>query len=108
MIRVISTGSKGNSYVIQAGEEILLLELGVPFIDILKDLKFSLENVVGCLVSHKHKDHSQSIGQAVKHGLNVYCNQDVADSFNGEKRRIKVIEPLKKFTLGGFTILPFD
>lgn len=29
MIRVISTGSKGNSYVIQAGEEILLLELGV-------------------------------------------------------------------------------
>ncbi len=108
MIRVISTGSKGNSYVIQAGEEVLLLELGVPFIDILKDLNFNLENVVGCLVSHKHKDHSQGIGQAVKHGLNVYCNKDVADSFNGEKRRIKVIEPLKKFTLGGFTILPFD
>lgn len=108
MIRVISTGSKGNSYVIQAGEEILLLELGVPFKEILIDLKFELKNVVGCLVSHVHKDHSQAIGQAIKHGLNVYCNQDVEDSFNGEKRRIKVIEPLKKFTLGGFTILPFD
>lgn len=29
MIRVISTGSKVNSYVIQVGEEVLLLELGV-------------------------------------------------------------------------------
>lgn len=108
MIKVLSSGSKGNSYIVQAGEEILLLELGIPFKETLKGLNFNLNNVVGCLISHKHKDHSQSIGQALKYGLNVYCNQDVANNFNAEKRRINIIEPLEKLKVGGFTILPFD
>lgn len=36
MIKVVATGSTGNSYIIQAGEEILLLELGVNFKNIKK------------------------------------------------------------------------
>ncbi|WP_024614653.1 MBL fold metallo-hydrolase [Clostridium sp. Ade.TY] len=108
MIKVLATGSKGNSYIVQAGEEILLLELGINFKEVLKGLKFNLNNVVGCLVSHVHKDHSKGIKQALKHSLNVYCNEDVANSVTTDKRRIKVIEPLKKFKVGGFTILPFD
>ena len=54
------------------------------------------------------RDHSKGLKNALKYGINVYCNEDVADSFNGEKRRINIIEPLKKFKVGGFTILPFD
>lgn len=108
MIKVLATGSKGNSYIVQAGEEILLLELGINFKEVLKGLNFNLNNVVGCLVSHVHKDHSKGIKQALKHSLNVYCNEDVANSVIGDKRRINIIEPLKKFTIGGFTILPFD
>lgn len=53
-------------------------------------------------------DHSQSIKKALKYGLNVYCNQDVAKSITGDNRRISIIEPLKTFKIGGFTILPFD
>lgn len=108
MIKILATGSKGNSYIVQAGEEILLLELGIPFKETLKGLNFNLNNVVGCLVSHKHKDHSQGIKQALKYGLNVYCNQNVTENIKNESRRIKVLEPLKKFAVGGFTILPFD
>lgn len=108
MIKVLSTGSKGNSYIIQAGEEFLLLELGIPFKEVLKGLNFNLNNVVGCLVSHRHKDHSQSIEQALKRSLNIYCNQDVAKSITGDNRRINIIEPLKKIKIGEFTILPFD
>ena len=55
-----------------------------------------------------NRDHSKSIKQALKHSLNVYCNEDVANSVIGDKRRINIIEPLKKFKVGGFTILPFD
>ena len=108
MIKVLSSGSKGNSYIVQAGEEVLLLELGIPFKEIIKGLKFNLNNVVGCLVSHVHKDHSKGIKQALKHSLNVYCNEDVANSVTTDKRRINVIEPLEKLKVGGFTILPFD
>ncbi|MGL6186056.1 MAG: MBL fold metallo-hydrolase [Clostridium chrysemydis] len=107
MIKVLASGSKGNSYIVKAREEILLLELGIPFKEVLKGLKFDLSMVKGCLISHIHKDHSKSIGQAIKHGLDIYCNSDVAKDITTE-RRINIIEPLKKFTLGGFTILPFE
>lgn len=107
MIKVLASGSKGNCYLIKTKKESLILELGIGFKEILKGLKFNLNDVVGCLVSHKHKDHSQSIGQAIKRGLNVYCNEDVANSVKDD-RRINIIEPLKKFKVGDFTVLPFD
>lgn len=54
------------------------------------------------------RDHSKSIKNALKYGIDVYCNEDVANSVTADKRRINIIEPLKKFKVGGFTILPFD
>lgn len=54
------------------------------------------------------RDHSKGLKNALKYGIDVYCNQDVTNSVIGDKRRINIIEPLKKFTIGGFTILPFD
>lgn len=112
MIKVLASGSKGNSYIVKAGEEVLLLELGIPFKEILKGINFDLSKVNGCLVTHIHKDHSKSIGQAIQHGLDVYCNEDVAENIkllnSFSARRINIIKPKKKFNIGGFTILPFD
>ena len=107
MIKVLASGSKGNCYLIKTKKESLILELGIGFREILKGLNFNLNDVVGCLVSHKHKDHSRSIVQAVKRGLDVYCNEDVANGVK-DNRRINIIEPLKKLKIGNFTILPFD
>lgn len=107
MIKVLASDSKGNSYIVQAREEILLLELGIPFKEILKGLNFNLNNVVGCLISHEHLDHSQGIKQALKHRLNIYCNKEIAEKIKDD-RRIKIIEPLKKFKIGNFAILPFE
>ena len=55
MIKVLATGSKGNCYLIEVGKEKLILELGIPFKEILKNLNFKLEGVVGACVSHKHQ-----------------------------------------------------
>lgn len=55
-----------------------------------------------------NRDHSKSLKQALKYGIDVYCNEDVANIITADKRRINIIEPLKKFKVGGFTILPFD
>ncbi|EPY2295179.1 hypothetical protein ACXATC_002817 [Clostridium sporogenes] len=39
MIKVLASGSRGNCYIIQAGEEKLLLECGIDWRNILKGLK---------------------------------------------------------------------
>lgn len=91
-LKVISSGSTGNSYIIEAGGEILLLELGVPFGDILKGWDYDISRVVGCLVTHEHMDHAQSVEKARKYQLKVFTPEE--------------LKPMAKYKLGGFGIMP--
>lgn len=108
MIKIIATGSKGNAYVLQAGGEILLLELGVKFNDIKKALNFNLSNVVGALVTHEHKDHSKAVNEAIKAGIDIYMSDGTKEEVGIDSYRIHAISSKEKFKKGGFTILPFD
>ena len=61
-VTCISTGSKGNSYALYDNDgKILLLDLGLPRKDILKAIDYRVSDVVGCVVTHSHLDHSKSI-----------------------------------------------
>ena len=46
LIKVLATGSSGNCYIIQAGEEKLVLECGIDYKSILKGLNYSIKGVV--------------------------------------------------------------
>ena len=50
---VFGSGSSGNSYAIKCKEETLLLELGLHWRDILQGLNYKIDDLAGCLVSHR-------------------------------------------------------
>ena len=52
-LKVIGSGSKGNNYIIEAGDEHLLLDLGCKWEDIMKSLNYQIGNVVGALCTHR-------------------------------------------------------
>lgn len=107
-IRVVSSGSVGNSYILESDQgEVLLLELGVRFSTIKKALNFKLSNIVGGLVSHCHQDHSKGMREAANAGIDIYCLKETSEALRLNNHRIINIEPLKNFTLGGFLIKPF-
>lgn len=54
MIKVLGTGSMGNSYLIKAKNKSLLIECGLTFKQIIKGLDFDIKGVVGCLLTHSH------------------------------------------------------
>jgi len=112
MIRVIATGSTGNSYIIQAGEEILLLELGINFKDIKKALNYDLSKVVGALVTHEHKDHSKGVNDAMKSGIDVYMSSGTMNgidlNFNYSHRMPYLLEHNTMAKIGNFTIISFN
>lgn len=54
LLKCIATGSKGNSYALISDEEILLIEAGVPLMEVKKAIDFQISKIVGCLVSHEH------------------------------------------------------
>lgn len=54
-LKVVGSGSKqGNTYIIEAGGEHLLLDLGCKWDDILNGLNYKIDKVVGVLVTHSH------------------------------------------------------
>lgn len=53
-LHVVSTGSVGNSYFLECKDEILLIELGVNWNEIIKSLNYKegFRKVRGCIASH--------------------------------------------------------
>ena len=50
----VGSSSIGNSYAIDSGSEILLLEAGVKMAEVKKHIDYRLNDVVGVCISHSH------------------------------------------------------
>lgn len=106
---VIGTGSKGNAYILRNKEEALLIEAGVNIKEIKKSLDFDYSKVVGCIVTHEHMDHSTSIWEVMKLGIDVYASSGTLKArFVNEQSRAKAIISKNTFQIGNFKIMPFD
>ncbi|MCR3760387.1 MBL fold metallo-hydrolase [Clostridium felsineum] len=107
-LKVLGSGSSGNCYLLQNGNETLMLECGLPYKTILKGLNFNLNNVVGCLISHEHKDHSKAISDIIKAGIDIYTTEGTAIACAALEYRVKHIKSEEQFKLNNFTVLPFE
>lgn len=101
-LKCLSSGSQGNCYFLEAKDETLILELGIGLKDILKGLNYDLTKVVGCCVSHSHKDHSKSIPNAIKSALDVYSCSEVQTIYS----QVKVLKKGSKTKIGEFLVQP--
>ena len=103
-IITVSSGSVGNAYILECGNEKLILELGVNFNDILSALSYNIDNVVACLVTHKHTDHAKSIAHALGHALPIYSCEEVANKY----KQVTELKIGEKAILGGFRVQPIE
>ena len=71
--KCLGTGSQqGNCYLLSTETETLILDCGVPIMEIKKGLNFDLSKVLGCVVTHSHKDHSLSVKDFENMGIPVF------------------------------------
>ncbi|SMC17294.1 Phosphoribosyl 1,2-cyclic phosphodiesterase [Clostridium acidisoli DSM 12555] len=112
-LKVLGSGSSGNCYVLQNEKETLIIECGLPYKTILKGLNFNLISVVGCLVTHEHKDHSKAISEVLNNGIDVYTSQGTMKEYLQQEYalnmnyRFKLIKSREQFNIGNFIVLPF-
>ena len=107
-LHVISSSSLGNSYALDSGNEILLLEAGVKMADVKRAINFRLADVVGCILSHEHGDHAKYAAEYAKFGVDVYGPEDIMEKkqFPFGKFHPLLAERTKK--IGEFRVVPFD
>ncbi len=69
------SGSAGNLYTVEADNgNRLLIDPGVPWKKLLEALDYDLSNIVGCLVSHEHKDHCKAVPCVLEAGIQVFAS----------------------------------
>lgn len=107
-ITALASSSKGNCYRVTDGHTPLLLECGINYREIQKGLNFRMSEVAGCLVTHEHGDHCKSIKDVLKAGIDCYMSAGTSGAIGVDHHRINKVAAKKQFTLGTWTILPFD
>lgn len=108
IVKTIGSGSSGNGYALISGEEILLLECGVPAKEMLKAIDYKTSKVSGCILSHSHLDHLGFIKQYMQYGIKVYTSDEVQtdiETIMGEKT--VGLQRMKRQQLGTFSVIPF-
>lgn len=54
-LKVVGSGSQqGNTYILEAGNERLLLDLGCKWSDIMETLDHKIGDISGVLITHAH------------------------------------------------------
>lgn len=97
----IGSGSAGNAYIVNDGDNKLLLECGINTKAIMQGLNYDVRNL-NCLVTHRHKDHCKYIQGLLTRGINVYSNGDVADIYKG----VTPLQDKKRYQIGIFKVMP--
>ena len=98
-LKCISTGSTANCYLLSNGKEILILDMGIKYANLITEID-DLDKVVGAVLSHHHTDHNAYNG---KHRTSELL----------EQIGIRVLSPdnvslHKKYKLGSFEIIPVE
>jgi len=110
VVKCLASGSLGNSYAIDDGESVLLLEAGIPHKRIVSGYLDMLPRVAGCLITHEHQDHCRGAAGIAAAGIDLYATDG---TFSGIKDirhpyRKHVIRVGEQFDVGSWTIRPFE
>ncbi|MFB5946084.1 MBL fold metallo-hydrolase [Albibacterium profundi] len=106
-LKVLSTGSKGNCYLLENEHESLIIELGIRFSRIKQGIGFNINKVVGALCTHEHKDHSFAISDALNAGITVVASKGTAKACKVDHHRLSHIAHGQKTKLGNFEVMAF-
>lgn len=108
-LKVLGSSSSGNCYLIEATKnEKLILDAGINFKKVQRELNFNFKGIEGVLITHEHMDHLKYAPNFALNGMNVYASAGTFQRLKLTGHRFKIIKALKQFEIGNFIILPFD
>lgn len=106
VLKCLASGSKANCYLLDDGKEVIIIECGVPFLEVKKALDFDISRIKCVLVTHGHVDHSKYLKEYINAGIPICTSSGTLDFL-----KIKNINGLKSgywYQFGEFNITPFN
>ena len=109
-VKCLASGSTGNSYAIDDGESVLLLEAGISAKRILSGYISLLPRVAGCLITHEHMDHAKGAKDLATRGIDLYASAGTFSNIQGIQHpyRKNTIQAGEQFSLGSWLVVPWQ
>ncbi|RDY70292.1 MBL fold metallo-hydrolase [Halobacillus trueperi] len=107
-VKALASSSKGNCYHITDGKTPLLLEAGIKIKEIQRKLNFQTSKIKACLITHEHNDHSAGVQDMIKSGKDCYMSKGTAEAIGVTGNRVKQVGAREAFTVGTWTVMPFE
>lgn len=81
-IKIVGSGSDGNCTIIKNADTTVVIDCGLAFKNIYKELDF--ENPDAVLITHEHCDHANpsAINQFLRRGVDVYMSEGTGSALN--------------------------
>ena len=108
-LKVLGSSSHGNCYILENDSEALILEAGVKFAEVQRAVNFNIGKIVGCLITHEHKDHVGHINEFLNYAVPVWASEGTIKNTIIKGHRLPFILAAGSFlNMGGFKIIPFS
>lgn len=114
-LKVVSSGSIGNCYILENKTDALLIECGTSWKRTKQALNFDVSKVSGCLITHEHGDHCSQLNSVVKNGIDCFMSQGTFEAIQEKSKkvgcgnhRLNFIEKNKPFDVGPFKVIAFS
>lgn len=103
-LHVLGSSSNGNGYILESSTgESLIIECGVPLVNVKKTLGWKLSGITAAVVSHHHGDHAKYVGEYSRAGIRIVAPGEVLERYaplTFERR----IEANRGYAMGNFRI----
>jgi phosphoribosyl 1,2-cyclic phosphodiesterase len=113
LIASLNSGSNGNCYFIENGEDAVLIDAGLSCRETEKRMKrlgLKMEHVRALFITHEHSDHIRGVeGISKKYQLPVYINEATLkhSRLGISKALVRNFQPNEAIAVGGLSVLPF-
>ena len=107
-IKSVGASSNGNCHYAEIAGTKILLDAGVAFREVQKELGFITSAIDGVLLTHSHKDHSRAIKDLVWKGVDVYAATETLTEIGVRTHRTHIVKAGEWFQLGAVKVLPLE
>jgi phosphoribosyl 1,2-cyclic phosphodiesterase len=108
-LKIISSGSVGNAYILENENSALLIECGVKLEEIKQAIDYDVFKIKGAIVSHAHLDHSKSMAQVSQLGIPLFSSTPTFKKMKiSSELRYGVLKNGQQKQINEFKISAFD
>ena len=99
-IKVLASGSKGNCSLIETNTTRFLIDIGITYQRLKKELEkinLTVDDIDALLLTHAHNDHASGLKVLLKHSnFSIYVNKDIMKelNINIDRERIRLYDDI--------------